>query len=83
MLLFMSLMILLPDVVCHIPATASCLVGKTNLLKHNYYHRGDLIIAGIISQFYMISDAVDFRRHPSEDLVDDLMYTAIRYLSLI
>ncbi|XP_032094565.1 vomeronasal type-2 receptor 26-like [Thamnophis elegans] len=73
MLLFMSLMILLPDVVCHIPATASCLMGKTNLLKHNYYHRGDLIIAGIISQFYMISDAVGFRRHPDEELVDDLI----------
>lgn len=78
MFLFMSLMILLPDVVCHIPATASCVLGNPNLLKHNYYHRGDLIIAGIISQFYMISDAVNFRRHPSEELVDDLMYIAIK-----
>ncbi|XP_063158738.1 vomeronasal type-2 receptor 26-like [Candoia aspera] len=74
MLLFMSLMILLlPDVVCHNPATATCVVGKPNLLKYHYYHTGDLIIAGIILQFYMISDPVDFTRHPSEELVDELI----------
>ncbi|XP_007440449.2 vomeronasal type-2 receptor 26-like [Python bivittatus] len=74
MLLFMSLILLLPDVVCLIPATATCVVGKLDLFKYNYYHRGDLIIAGIISQFYLISDPVDFTRHPSEELVDELMY---------
>ncbi|XP_026579088.1 vomeronasal type-2 receptor 26-like [Pseudonaja textilis] len=79
MILFMSLMILLPDVVCHIPATASCVLGNPNLLEHNYYHTGDLIIAGIISQFYMISDAVNFTRHPSEELVDDLMFFLQNY----
>ncbi|XP_060546958.1 vomeronasal type-2 receptor 26-like [Pantherophis guttatus] len=47
---------------------------ETHFSRHKYFLPGDFIMAGILSQFYMISDSVDFRRHPSEELVDELIY---------
>ncbi|XP_070583451.1 vomeronasal type-2 receptor 26-like [Erythrolamprus reginae] len=51
-------------------------------MKHKYFLSGDFIIAGILSQFYMISDPVLFRRHPSEELVDDLIYFMAKWTYL-
>ncbi|KAG8140773.1 hypothetical protein E2320_003426, partial [Naja naja] len=45
---------------------------KPPLIKHKYFLLGDFIVAGILSQFYMVSDLVGFTRHPSEDLVQPL-----------
>ncbi|XP_063158781.1 vomeronasal type-2 receptor 26-like [Candoia aspera] len=66
--------VLLPDIVCHIPAiTATCSVAKLHLMKHKYYHSGDLIIAGILPQSYMMSETMKFKRHPSEELIYDFI----------
>ncbi|XP_032093519.1 vomeronasal type-2 receptor 26-like [Thamnophis elegans] len=51
-------------------------------MKHKYFLTGDFIMAGILSQFYMISDPVLFRRHPSEELVDELIYFMARWTYL-
>ncbi|XP_070800910.1 vomeronasal type-2 receptor 26-like [Pituophis catenifer annectens] len=49
-------------------------MGKSPLIKHKYFLPGDFITAGILSQFYMVSDPVAFTRHPSEELVDEIVY---------
>ncbi|XP_070800835.1 vomeronasal type-2 receptor 26-like [Pituophis catenifer annectens] len=51
--------------------------------KHKYFLPGDFIMAGILSQFYMISDSVDFRRHPSEELVDELIFFLQNYQHIL
>lgn len=66
------LLVQLSDGVCSIPLV-NCRSGKPVPLVHKYYQPGDLIIAGIISQIFTISDQITFRRHPSEELVDELM----------
>ncbi|XP_063158752.1 vomeronasal type-2 receptor 26-like [Candoia aspera] len=57
----------------------ACAVGKLHLIKHKYFLSGDFIMAGILSQFYMISDPMSFTRHPSEELVDELIYFMARW----
>ncbi|XP_032092364.1 vomeronasal type-2 receptor 26-like [Thamnophis elegans] len=74
--------ILLPGVTCLTPQINACAVGKSPFIKHKYFLSGDFIMAGILSQFYMISDPVLFRRHPSEELVDELIYFMARWTYL-
>ncbi|XP_026579598.1 vomeronasal type-2 receptor 26-like [Pseudonaja textilis] len=57
-------------------------MGKPQFIKHKYFLPGDFTIAGILSQFYMISDRVDFTRHPSEELVDEIIYFMARWTYL-
>ncbi|XP_058038433.1 vomeronasal type-2 receptor 26-like [Ahaetulla prasina] len=74
--------VLLPGLTCLTPQINACAVGKPPLMKHKYFLSGDFIIAGILSQFYMISDPVRFRKHPSEELVDELIYFMARWTYL-
>ncbi|XP_060541321.1 vomeronasal type-2 receptor 26-like [Pantherophis guttatus] len=74
--------VLLPGVTCFTPQINACAVGKSPLIQHKYFLSGDFIMAGILSQFYMISDPVRFRRHPSEELVDELIYFMARWTYL-
>ncbi|XP_026545862.1 vomeronasal type-2 receptor 26-like [Notechis scutatus] len=74
--------VLLPGVTCLTPQINACVVGKPPLIKHKYFLSGDFIMAGILSQFYMISDPVHFKRHPSEELVDELIYFMARWTYL-
>ncbi|KAH0626261.1 hypothetical protein JD844_001156 [Phrynosoma platyrhinos] len=53
---------------------AKCVTGDPLSIKHRHYHSGDLLIAGIISHIYRFSDLVTFRRHPSAEQVDELMF---------
>ncbi|XP_029142786.1 vomeronasal type-2 receptor 26-like [Protobothrops mucrosquamatus] len=55
-------------------STKACSVGKPPIIKHKYFLPGDIIMAGILAQFSMIWDPVGFTRHPSEELVDELIY---------
>ncbi|XP_058038430.1 vomeronasal type-2 receptor 26-like [Ahaetulla prasina] len=74
--------VLLPGLTCLTPQINVCAVGKSPLMKHKYFLSGDFIIAGILSQFYRISEPVLFRRHPSEELVDELIYFMARWTYL-
>ncbi|XP_063158722.1 vomeronasal type-2 receptor 26-like [Candoia aspera] len=40
---------------------------------------GELIIGGIISQFFIMSDEIKFTRHPSQDMFNDLMLLTQAY----
>nr|XP_028560550.1 vomeronasal type-2 receptor 26-like [Podarcis muralis] len=71
-LFVLSLFVFLPDLVCDTPI-ATCTVGTPLSITHKYYHSGDLIIAGIISQIYMTFDEMGFIRHPSETLIAALL----------
>lgn len=71
MLLFMVLFVVLLSV--HDASTASCVLGEPVPIHFKYYQSGDLLIGGIISQIYMISDLTTFRSHPSQGLVDEFM----------
>ncbi|XP_063158775.1 vomeronasal type-2 receptor 26-like [Candoia aspera] len=59
-----------------------CPISNPLPIQYKYYQSGDLIIGGITSQIYMISDLTTFRRHVSEDLVEDLIYFMARWTYL-
>nr|XP_056720625.1 vomeronasal type-2 receptor 26-like [Euleptes europaea] len=63
----------LPQMACQVPI-AKCSMGDPLQIFHSSFQSGDLIIGGIISQIYMFSDLTTFVRHPSQDLLDDLIY---------
>ncbi|KAG6466481.1 type-2 vomeronasal receptor [Crotalus adamanteus] len=83
MAVMVTLSMLLSEVTCLILCTKACTMEKPPFIKHKYFLPGDFIVAGILSQFYMISDPVDFTRHPSEDLVDEIVYFLQNYQHIL
>ncbi|XP_061447406.1 vomeronasal type-2 receptor 26-like [Rhineura floridana] len=74
MVLFVALvLVLLPQTVCNVSIT-QCSIRDPIPILHKYYHSGDLIIAGIISQVYIFSNTPSFKEHPSHAPSDDHMY---------
>ncbi|KAK9398190.1 type-2 vomeronasal receptor [Crotalus adamanteus] len=80
MVVMAMLSLLLSGATCLIK---TCSVGKLPFIKHKYFLPGDLIMAGILSQFYMVSDPVGFTRHPSEELVDELIFFLQNYQHIL
>ncbi|XP_025032391.1 vomeronasal type-2 receptor 26-like [Python bivittatus] len=60
-----------------------CTISNPLPIQYKYYQSGNLNIGGIISQIYMISDLTTFRRHMSEDLVEDLMVFLQNYQHIL
>ncbi|KAM6449116.1 vomeronasal type-2 receptor 26-like [Liasis olivaceus] len=60
-----------------------CSVGNQPFIKHKQYRSEDLVIAGISSQIYMMSEKVTFRRNPSDELVDDFMFYMQNYQHIL
>ncbi|XP_070584723.1 uncharacterized protein [Erythrolamprus reginae] len=58
---------------CDVPI-AKCIISDPRKINHKYYQSGDVIIADISSQSYMFSNPLNFKRHPSFELLDDLIY---------
>ncbi|XP_070800796.1 vomeronasal type-2 receptor 26-like [Pituophis catenifer annectens] len=52
---------------------AKCTIDNPSI-KYKSYHSGDLIIGGIISLIYMMSNLVTFKTIPSEELLDDPIF---------
>ncbi|XP_063158797.1 vomeronasal type-2 receptor 26-like [Candoia aspera] len=52
---------------------AKCTINNRSI-KYKSYHSGDLIIGGIISMIYIMSNLITFKTIPSEELVDDRIY---------
>ncbi|XP_053117335.1 vomeronasal type-2 receptor 26-like [Hemicordylus capensis] len=77
MLILLVLVMLLSESVCKIPLV-KCKMGHPSPINHNSFQSGDLLIGGIISQIYFTSDRVTYRRHPSEELVDHIIYFSPR-----
>ncbi|XP_032094509.1 vomeronasal type-2 receptor 26-like [Thamnophis elegans] len=74
----MLVLFLLPQWVSCSPET-KCIVSKPLPIQYKYYESGDIIIGGIISQIYMLSDLTTFRRHMSEEPVGDVIYFMARW----
>ncbi|XP_066486765.1 vomeronasal type-2 receptor 26-like [Tiliqua scincoides] len=70
----------LPQV--HDVSVAKCVIGEPAPIHFKYYQSGDLLIGGIISQIYMISDLTAFEGHPAQRLVDDFIYFMARWTYL-
>ncbi|XP_063158804.1 vomeronasal type-2 receptor 26-like [Candoia aspera] len=73
---------MLPSVVCKCPAGQ----WATQILLpalHKYYHAGDLNIAGITSQNYVLSHSITFDKAPSPELFDDLMVLTQHYQHIL
>ncbi|XP_039174774.1 vomeronasal type-2 receptor 26-like [Crotalus tigris] len=61
---------LLSQVICH---GTKCTINNPSI-KYKSYHSDDLIIGGIISLIYMMSNLITFKTIPSEELLDDPIY---------
>ncbi|XP_063158733.1 vomeronasal type-2 receptor 26-like [Candoia aspera] len=72
---------LLPHIKGSIPC-GKCTVGDPDLIKHKKYHSEYLVIGGITSQIYMVSNEVTFTRNPSKELIDDFIYFLASWIYL-
>ncbi|XP_029141056.1 vomeronasal type-2 receptor 26-like [Protobothrops mucrosquamatus] len=52
---------------------AKCTIDNPTV-KYKSYHSGDLIIGGIISLIYVMSNLITFKKIPSEELIEDPLY---------
>ncbi|XP_054850256.1 vomeronasal type-2 receptor 26-like [Eublepharis macularius] len=68
---------LLPQVVCS--TSFQCSVNEPLHISHKYYQSGDLIIAGIISQIYMLFNPMDFKRNPALELIEERLRFSARW----
>ncbi|XP_020633799.3 vomeronasal type-2 receptor 26-like [Pogona vitticeps] len=76
-----SILALLSQVLCK-TSTSKCVTSNPPSFKHKYYYPGDLIIAAVTSQLYMASSHITFRRHPSEELFDEIINFVAKWTSL-
>ncbi|XP_066486722.1 vomeronasal type-2 receptor 26-like [Tiliqua scincoides] len=60
------------QVMCEVPV-AKCTISEPLPILHESYQAGDLIIAAILSQIFIFSNAMNFKKHPSQDLIDELV----------
>ncbi|XP_061447427.1 vomeronasal type-2 receptor 26-like [Rhineura floridana] len=83
MVLFMLLVLLqLPQAVWGV-TVGQCHISDPLSGKHKYYQSGDVIIAGIISQIYTFSNPIIFQRHPSHEVLDDLIFLTQTYQQIL
>nr|XP_056720104.1 vomeronasal type-2 receptor 26-like [Euleptes europaea] len=67
------LLVSLSQLECKDPAL-KCSIGDPVPIFHKSFQSGDLIIAGIISHIYILSNCITFGKHPSQELLDDIIY---------
>ncbi|XP_062993088.1 vomeronasal type-2 receptor 26-like [Elgaria multicarinata webbii] len=58
---------------CKIP-NIKCSISDPLPVLHKYYQSGDLIIAGILSQIYILSKPITFSKLPSNELFEDMIH---------
>ncbi|XP_060112631.1 vomeronasal type-2 receptor 26-like [Heteronotia binoei] len=82
MLVFVRLLLMLmPQALSKVPLY-NCMPSDSLSILHKYYHLGDLIIGGIISQIYITSEVKTFTKHPHQEEVEELDYFRNRYTYL-
>ncbi|XP_070810345.1 vomeronasal type-2 receptor 26-like [Pituophis catenifer annectens] len=83
MLILMKLLLVgFPSVVCQCPVHQRATQIFLPIL-HRYYHAGDLNIAGVTSQNYVLSRSITFRKAPSPELFDDIMVLTQHYQHIL
>nr|XP_034957892.1 extracellular calcium-sensing receptor-like [Zootoca vivipara] len=75
-------LLLLLQTVSSIP-TANCVIGKPASILHRYFQSGELTIGVIMSQIFIIYNLITFRRHPSQELIDDFMILTQNYQHIL
>ncbi|XP_060137282.1 vomeronasal type-2 receptor 26-like [Zootoca vivipara] len=75
-------LLLLLQTVSSIP-TANCVIGKPAPILHRYFQSGELTIGVIMSQIFIIYNLITFRRHPSQELIDDFMILTQNYQHIL
>lgn len=65
------ILVFLPELACKFPAS-KCSMGDPLPIFHKSFKSGDIIITGIMSQIYIFSNHITFRRYPSQELIDDI-----------
>ncbi|XP_062993065.1 vomeronasal type-2 receptor 26-like [Elgaria multicarinata webbii] len=81
-LYILLLLLLLPQTVHNVPL-AGCNIGEPLPINHKYYQAGDVIIGGIISQIFTLSNPVRFKSHPSHELFDDIVFITQTYQHIL
>ncbi|KAK9397808.1 type-2 vomeronasal receptor [Crotalus adamanteus] len=76
------ILILFPWTSCDVPV-AKCMNSDPRNINHKYYQPGDVIIAGISSQSFMFSNPLNFERHPSSEVLDDLIFLTQTYQHIL
>uniref|UniRef100_A0A6J0SBC5 Vomeronasal type-2 receptor 26-like n=1 Tax=Pogona vitticeps TaxID=103695 RepID=A0A6J0SBC5_9SAUR len=71
--------LLLPQVLGE-GSVAQCFIMKSLPILHQYYHLGDVLIAGIMSQGFIFSNQITFVKKPSEELFDEYIYSTARWI---
>ncbi|KAM3823796.1 vomeronasal type-2 receptor 26-like [Vipera latastei] len=61
---------------------AKCTIDNPTV-KYKSYYSGDLIIGGVISLIYVMSNLITFKRIPSEELIDDPFFFLQNYLHIL
>ncbi|XP_053216247.1 vomeronasal type-2 receptor 26-like [Podarcis raffonei] len=83
MLTFVVLgLLFLPQTVSRISAV-KCATSEPIPILHKYFQSGELTIAGIISQIYILYDPITFERHPYQELIDDFMLLSQNYQHIL
>ncbi|XP_054850228.1 vomeronasal type-2 receptor 26-like [Eublepharis macularius] len=74
MLLFIAMVLFsLPPGRCITPVR-KCSISNLLSVLHKYYQSGDLILSGIISQFFIFTSLITFEKYPSRGHFDNLVY---------
>lgn len=64
------LLLLLPETEGR-PTPALCTMNDFLQTQYQYYQPGDLVLGGMTSQYFSISDRILFDEHPKRKLVDE------------
>ncbi|XP_067325681.1 vomeronasal type-2 receptor 116-like [Anolis sagrei] len=73
LVVFMTLvLVLLPVGICKILPVPKCAVSKHLPILYEYYHAGDLIIPGVLSQLHITYEERDFRKEPNQLSIEEV-----------
>lgn len=70
-LLIATVLAVLPLRVANVAARSNCIFDGLFQLPQQNYQSGDLIIAGVISQSFIIANPITFTIHPTLEVFED------------
>nr|XP_028557443.1 vomeronasal type-2 receptor 26-like [Podarcis muralis] len=82
MVIFVILVLVLLTQMMSISPVVKHTITRPILTHHKCYHAGDFIIAGIISQIYILPNPIKFEEHPSHEAFDNIINFHARWTYL-
>ncbi|XP_053216242.1 vomeronasal type-2 receptor 26-like [Podarcis raffonei] len=83
MVIFVILVLVLLTQMMSISPMVKHTITHPILTHHKCYHVGDFIIAGIISQIYILPNPIKFKEHPSHEAFDNIMVLTQSYQQIL